>query len=144
MRSSRTAVLVLLIPGLSAACGPELTDPASSNISGSWVSADTALGVTDFRLELAQAADGEVTGSWSARGVLVNGVCPPTLGCTPNNTVSGSNTVFQVFLNLLGAGGFTGQVESDGRFRGDLDGDRITFSRAVTIAGAAQIPRGLP
>lgn len=127
----------------SLGCGPELNEPASSNVTGSWVSPDTARGATDFKLELTQTADGEITGFWSGHGIPVNGGCPPILGCEPNNTVVGSNTVIQVFLDLLGAGGFTGQVEPDGRLRGDLEGDRITFRRAPAST-AARLPRGSP
>ena len=112
-----------------AACGPELTNPASTNISGRWTSSDTAAGVTDFVLNLSQASDGVVTGSWSGRALPVNAACPAPLGCTPANTVAGSNTVFQVHIDLIGLGDFTGQTESDVRFRGHLAGADLAFTR---------------
>lgn len=126
-----TSILALLLFGLAAACGPELTEPSSTDISGTWLSADTAVLATNFRLQLAQGSDGEVSGTWSAKGVVANGACPPVLGCSPTNSIAGSNTVFQVFLDLVGLGLFTGQVESDGRLRGSLDGVRISFTRAI-------------
>lgn len=119
-----------------AACGPELTTPSSTNISGTWTSSDTAAGVTDFVLVLSQASDGALTGSWSGRALEVDGACPVHLGCAPANSIVGSNTVFQVHIDLLGAGAFTGQTESDVRFRGHLAGDDLAFNRAGEILGA--------
>ncbi len=118
------------------ACGPELTTPSSTNISGTWTSSDTAAGVTDFVLVLSQASDGALTGSWSGRALEVNGACPAELGCAPTNAIIGSNTVFQVFIDLIGLGKFTGQVESDAHFRGHLVGAALTFHSAATSQGA--------
>lgn len=143
-RAKKARALALLVFGVVAACGPELTDPASTNISGTWVSPDTAALATDFRLQITQAADGEVVGAWFAKGVAVNGACPPALGCSPTNSIAGSNTVFQVFLDLVGLGLFTGQVESNGLIRGSLDGKRISFTRVPAVAGASAGPRSSP
>lgn len=133
----------MLVLGLLVGCGPELTTPASSDISGSWFSSDVARGVTDFRLELSQASDGAITGSWSGRGVVVNGACPAEFGCAPANAVIGSNTVFQVHIDLLGAGAFSGQVEDANRFRGHLAGAGLTFQRVPVVQGA-RLSRDVP
>jgi hypothetical protein len=119
-----------------AACGPELTTPSSTNISGTWTSSDTAAGVTDFVLVLSQASDGALTGTWSGRGIGPNGSCHPELGCAPSNSIVGSNTVFQVHIDLVGLGAFTGQFESDMRFRGHLAGVALEFHRAAVVQGA--------
>lgn len=127
----------------ATACGPELTTPSDTNITGAWASSDTAVGVTDFLLELSQASDGAITGTWSGRGVVVNGACATDLGCSPSNGVKGSNTVFQVHVDLLGAGAFTGQIETDSRIRGHLAGSQLRFNRVGIIQGA-RLSRGSP
>lgn len=132
----RAWVLAALVLATSLACGPELTDPSPTDISGRWFSSDTARGVTDFELELSQAADGSLTGRWSGRGVEVDGKCSDELGCAPANDIVGSNTVFQVHIDLVGAGAFTGQVEGSSSFRGHLAGAALTFQRVVFIEGA--------
>src|SRR5687767_8074176 len=63
----RARTLAPLVAVILAACGPELTTPSSTNISGTWTSSDTAAGVTDFVLVLSQASDGVITGSWSGQ-----------------------------------------------------------------------------
>ncbi|MCR4332896.1 MAG: hypothetical protein NUV34_09390 [Sulfuricaulis sp.] len=118
------------------ACGPELTTPSSTNISGTWTSSDIAAGVTDFVLVLSQASDGALTGSWSGRALEVNGACPAELGCAPANNIVGSNTVLQVYVDLIGLGAFTGQTESDVHFRGHLAGAALAFNRVAEIQGA--------
>lgn len=102
------------------ACGPELTDPADSNVTGAWTSPDTVGGIYNIRLDLTQEASGGVSGSWSGLGVQVDGQCPADVGCTPANDVTGSNTVLQLHLEVLGAGTFTGQVIAADAFRGNL------------------------
>lgn len=138
LRWAATAAIVMA----ALACGPELTTPSSTNISGTWTSSDTAAGVTDFVVALSQASDGALTGSWSGRALEVNGACPAELGCAPNNAIIGSNTVFQVFIDLIGLGKFTGQVESDAHFRGHLAGAALAFNRVGIVQGA-RLSRGV-
>ncbi len=128
--------MTALLAAAGTACGPELTTPSSTNISGTWTSSDTASGVTDFVLVLSQASDGALTGSWSGRGIGPNGSCHPELGCAPANDIIGSNTVFQVYVDLRGLGAFTGQIESDAYFRGHLAGAALAFNRAAVVQGA--------
>lgn len=102
------------------ACGPELTDPADSNVTGAWTSPDTVGGIYNIRLNLTQDESGGISGSWTGLGVQVDGQCPADVGCTPANDVTGSNTVLQLHLEVLGAGTFTGQVIAVDAFRGNL------------------------
>ncbi len=128
--------MTALLAAAGAACGPELTTPSATDISGAWTSSDTAAGVTDFALVLSQAPDGALTGSWSGRGIETNGACPAELGCAPAGDIIGSNTVFQVHIDLRGLGAFTGQIESDAYFRGHLAGAALAFNRAAVVQGA--------
>lgn len=135
----RRTVFTALLLWLIAACGPELTEPASSNVSGTWFSADTVTELTDFRLELIQAADGSLSGSWAGREVPLNRACAEPL-CAVSNVVTGSHTVFQLHIDLLGIGTFTGQLQEPGRFRGHIATSSVTFLR-VPIIGNARSPR---
>lgn len=120
--AKRVARLVCGIACVSAAlaCGPELTDPADSNVTGAWTSPDTVGGIYNIRLDLVQDESGGVSGSWSGQADSVNGQCPADTGCAPTNDVTGSNTVLQLHLEILGAGSFTGQVIAADAFRGNL------------------------
>lgn len=113
----------------SASCGPELTTPGDTKVTGTWFTADTARGITDVRLDLQQEADGAISGSWSARGVETDGVCGTELGCAPTNSVTGSNTVFRIHIELKGVASFTGQLQDDGGIRGHLGEEPMTFRR---------------
>jgi hypothetical protein len=114
------------------ACGPELTDPADSNVTGVWTSADTVGGIYNVRLDLAQDESSGVTGRWSGQADSVNGQCPADTGCAPTNDVTGSNTVLQLHLEILGAGTFTGQVVTADAFRGNLARSGSNFSIRFT------------
>jgi hypothetical protein len=65
-------------------------------------------------------ASGAVSGSRSGLGIAVNGQCPSDVGCTPTGNVTGSHTVLQLHLEVLGAGTFTGQVIAADAFRGNF------------------------
>lgn len=135
-RASYSAiVLVSLQAGFMAACGPELTTPSAIDLSGTWTSSDTVGGVTGFTLVLSQASDGALTGAWSGRAVELNGACQGELGCAPANNIVGSNTAFQVHIDLLSLGAFTGQAEGDARFRGHLGLSALAFERTSGVRG---------
>lgn len=114
-------------------CGPPLTDPSSLDITGVWTSSNKIGPLSGIHLNVTQRADGTLLGQWS--GVLSppNAVCPPGLGANPVGQISGTNTVLQIQISLLGAGSFAGQ-ETDGQ---TLEGSvlscgqlyRITFLR---------------
>ena len=128
-------MLLALIAAVSAtvACGPELTEPAASSVTGKWASADTVSSVSLIALDLVQAADGKVTGTWKGRAAPGSNSCPAAgPACPVSNVVTGSHTVLELRLDILGAGKFTGQLVGSA-LKGDLlrdEGDfRIQFSR---------------
>jgi hypothetical protein len=116
----------LLVPA-AASCGPELTEPASTNITGRWTSADLIGPLSDISMELTQAPDGGVQGEWAGVGSPPDPVCPPQLGSAPRGRVAGSNTVLELRLSLIGAGEFSGQVRGD-EIKGSFASCNITYS----------------
>jgi hypothetical protein len=118
---SRAATLVTLTSLLGASfCGPELTTPGESDVSGTWFSAGPAAGMTDITMILQQTSDGHVTGTFSAMGTPDQQVCPTTGPCALSSTINGANTVLQVNLELKDAGTFTGQVVTPTALRGTM------------------------
>jgi hypothetical protein len=103
-----------------ASCGPPLTTPSSTDISGTWVSPGPAAGMTNMSITLTQAADGSLTGTYTAIGTPPLQFCPATPPCAITSTVSGINTVLQVFFYMKDAGTFTGQVTGPGIMKGAM------------------------
>jgi hypothetical protein len=123
-------LLLLAIGSLAiASCGPALTTPSSNDITGTWVSPGPAAGMTSMSLTLTQAADGSLTGTYSAIGTDPLQFCPATPPCAITSTVSGVNTVLQVFFYMKDAGTFTGQVTGPGTMKGAMA--RINTTEAV-------------
>jgi hypothetical protein len=114
-----------------ASCGPPLTTPSSTDISGTWVSPGPAAGMTNMSITLTQAADGSLTGTYTAIGTAPLQFCPATPPCAITSTVSGINTVLQVFFYMKDAGTFTGQVTGPGVMKGAMQ--RISATDAVTF-----------
>ncbi|HCG03049.1 MAG TPA: hypothetical protein DEV93_21230 [Chloroflexi bacterium] len=110
-------------------CGPSLTTPSSTDISGTWVSPGPAAGMTSITINLTQASDGSLTGTYTAIGTDPLQFCPATPPCAISSTVSGINTVLQVFFYMKDAGTFTGQVTGAGTMRGAMS--RISATDAV-------------
>ena len=122
--------LLLAIGSLAiASCGPALTTPSSTDISGTWVSPGPAAGMTNMSITLTQAADGSLTGTYTAIGTDPLQFCPATPPCAITGTVSGVNTVLQVFFYMKDAGTFTGQVTGPGTMKGAMA--RLTTTEAV-------------
>jgi hypothetical protein len=121
-------MLALGVIALSS-CGPALTTPSSTNISGTWVSAGPAAGMTNITVNLAQASDGSLTGTYTAIGTDPLQFCPATPPCAISDIITGTNTVLQVFFYMKDAGTFTGQILSDGTVKGAMT--RISASDAV-------------
>ena len=114
-------LLLLAIGSLAVSdCGPELTTPSSTDISGTWVSPGPAAGMTNMSITLTQAADGSLTGTYTAIGTDPYQFCPKTPPCAITSTVSGVNTVLQVFFYMTDAGTFTGQVIAPGTLKGAM------------------------
>jgi len=101
-------------------CGPSLTTPSSTDISGTWTSPGPAAGMTNMSITLTQAADGSLTGTYTAIGSPALQFCPATGPCTISSTVSGLNSVLQVFFYMKDAGTFTGQVTAPGTITGAM------------------------
>ena len=112
-----------------ASCGPALTTPSSNNISGTWVSPGPAAGMTNMSITLTQAADGSLTGTYTAIGTAPLQFCPATPPCNISGTVTGVNTVLQVFFYMTDAGTFTGQVIDPKTLKGAMQ--RISATDAV-------------
>ena len=130
----RKRLLLLATSALAiASCGPPLTTPSSNNISGTWVSPGPAAGMTNMSVTLTQAADGSLTGTYTATGTSPLQLCPATPPCTISSTVSGINTVLQVFFYMKDAGTFTGQVTAPGTMKGAMSRisavDPVQFTR---------------
>jgi hypothetical protein len=110
-------------------CGPSLTTPSSTDISGTWVSPGPAAGMTNMSITLSQGADGSLTGTYTAIGTDGLQFCPGSGPCAITSTVSGLNTVLQVTFYMLDAGTFTGQVIAPGTIKGAMS--RISANEAV-------------
>ena len=119
------AVLALSV----GSCGPSLTTPSSTDISGTWVSPGPAAGMTNMSITLTQGADGSLTGTYTAIGSPSLQSCPAPGPCTLSSTVSGLNSVLQVFFYMKDAGTFTGQVTAPGTISGAMS--RMSATEAV-------------
>ena len=140
-RKSRvfTAISALVLLALTGACGPELTEPASTDITGRWTSQNAVGPISEISMDLSQQSDGAVHGQWVGKSSVPNAVCPPDLGSNPTNVVTGSSTVLELHLSLLGAGDFDGQVTENiltGSFVSCEKVYPITFSRVQPAPGA--------
>ncbi len=111
-RALGIAAVVLAIATVS--CGPELNSPASTDVSGTWFAAGPSAGFTNITIKLTQNPDGTVSGTYTATSDPSLGLCGSTAvstaGCPLTGTLTGANTVFQVFFAINGVGQFTGQL----------------------------------
>ncbi len=128
----RFRFLFLVVIGLMG-CGPDLSTPSSKSVSGKWQSSDPVSFFFNIKLDLAQAQNGEVTGTWTSLYKGGNLSCPEGQICPASNDVAGRNTVVGVSIEVLGIGKFTGQLEGDSVLRGDIyryDGDfNVKFTK---------------
>lgn len=116
-----------------AACGPDLNSPSPTNVTGKWESPDNVSYFFNIKLDIVQAANGDITGGWVSDYRGGNLSCPFGSTCSTSNTVSGRNTVVGVSMEILGIGKFTGQLENGNVLKGDIarfDGDfRTQFTK---------------
>ena len=77
--------------------------------------------MTNMSVTLTQAADGSLTGTYTAIGTASLQSCPVNPPCAISGTVSGVNTVLQVFIIMKDAGTFTGQVIATGTMKGAME-----------------------
>jgi hypothetical protein len=127
------AIILALTTLLGVACGPELTNPADSNVSGTWHAAGPAAGLSNITMVLQQDAEGSITGTFTAIGTPSEQACPTTGVCSLASTVRGANTVLQVNLQLKGGGTFTGQLTTATRLHGtmtSLENALVDFDKA--------------
>lgn len=105
---------------LFSACGPELTEPADTDVTGTWFAAGPAAGLSNLTVRLIQAEAGAISGTYAGIGTEGPQFCPPTPPCVTEGPLIGSNTVFQVFFELEHAGQFTGQLVNGQTLRGAM------------------------
>jgi hypothetical protein len=117
-----------------ASCGPALTDAAATDVTGTWFASGPAAGMTNVTLHLQQSSDGTIAGTYSATGTDGLQFCPSAGPCAVTGTISGGNTVFQVFFELKDAGQFTGQLIDGNTLKGAMNRigatNPIQFSRS--------------
>ena len=135
--TSRSSTFTLLIAciGFFSGCGPELTTPGDTDVSGTWFSAGPAAGMTNITMVLNQTPDGHVTGTFTATGTSGQQVCPTTGPCALSSTIDGANTVLQVNLELKNAGTFTGQIITTARLRGTMTRSANSLVEFVRTSG---------
>jgi hypothetical protein len=120
----RYSVLAIAVGAASfsaGACGPPLTDPGPSDISGQWFATGPAAGLTNVTMVLKQETNGSLSGTYVATGRNGLQFCPSSGPCVIRGTITGSNTVFQIFFELSDAGQFTGQLVTDTELNGSMN-----------------------
>lgn len=137
MRRFVTALALTLV---ASGCGPEPTEPATTNLAGVWTANAHLYTLSNFRLEMIQEPQGIVSGMWFADGDGGGGGCKDGVPCKAFGNLIGRNTVSQVELELLGAGKFEGVLKQGTTMRGifavNLDYDTITFVRTSATVTA--------
>ena len=130
------AQLCILI-AIVQSCGPELSEPNHLSVSGHWTSTDAIGPVSDIALVITQNADGTVAGTWSAKFFPPTATCPPELNATPTGPVSGTNTVLDIHLVLLGVGDFRGQLIGGATLKGGINSCDIIYPATFSLVGPA-------
>lgn len=100
-----------------SACAAEPTDPAKTDLTGTWQSFDVDLYIRNIRMVLHQPSPGVIVGKWRADGRTDN-ACVPGVVCADSSIVTGRNEVSQVVLELLGAGVFVGELATADTLKG--------------------------
>jgi hypothetical protein len=120
-----------------ASCGPPLTQPSSQDLTGHWTSADHIGPVFNLELVISQNSDGTVAGTWSSDVSPASPLCPPELSDKAAGSVSGTNTVLEVRLSVLGVGDFQGQAINSGTLRGSFQSCGNAYLVTWSLAGPA-------
>ena len=132
MKSTHLRVYCLASALLLGACAAEPTDPAKSDLTGTWQSFDQDLFIRNIRMVLHQPAPGVIVGKWRADGRTDN-ACTPGVPCADSSIVSGRSEVAQVVLELLGAGTFVGELATADTLKGIMRSQgknfHVTFGR---------------
>lgn len=139
----KRAIAALALIVFASACGPEPTEPADTNLAGTWKANAHLYSLSNFRLEMIQEPQGIVSGMWYADGDGGGGGCLPEVPCKAFGHLIGRNTVSQIELELLGAGQFEGVLRSGNTMRGVFSVlsayDTITFVRTSTTVSANRV-----
>ena len=132
MKFKLQALVALTAVLLAAGCAAEPTDPSKSDLTGVWKSFDPDLYIRNIVLTLEQPSPGIVVGKWRADGRTDNG-CVPNVYCADSSIVTGRNEVAQVYLELLGAGSFVGELAKADTLKGIIRSGgknfHVTFGR---------------
>ena len=126
MKSAPLHVASLALAVLLGACAAEPTDPAKSDLTGTWQSFDPDLYIRNIRMVLHQPAPGIIVGKWRADGRTDNS-CTPGVPCADSSIVTGRNEIAQVVLELLGAGTFVGELATADTLKGIIRSQRKNF-----------------
>jgi hypothetical protein len=89
-------------------------------VSGAWTSPGPAAGLTDVSIQLNQSGDGTISGTYTATGRAPTQFCPPAQSCQISGTITGTNTVLEVYFELKDAGQFSGQLIDGLRLKGSM------------------------
>ena len=117
MKPTCRRISCLALAGLLGACAAEPTDPAKSDLTGTWQSFDQNLYIRNIRMVLHQPAPGVIVGKWRADGRTDN-TCTPGVPCADSSVITGRNEIAQVVLELLGAGTFIGELAEADTLKG--------------------------
>jgi hypothetical protein len=141
IQSRRHPALLFVVALLGASCGPELTTPAATDVSGAWTSPGPAAGLTDVSIQLDQSKDGSITGTYIATGRAPTQFCPAAQSCQISGAIAGTNTVLEVYFELKDAGQFSGQLIDGVRLRGSMARinsiGTLEFTRVINTTPAA-------
>ena len=129
---------------LAIGCAPEPTEPADTNLAGTWKANAHLFTMSNIRLEMIQEPQGIVSGMWYADGDGGLGGCFPGIPCKASGHLIGRNTVSQIELQLLGIGEFEGVLKAGNTMRGafavENSYDTITFNRTSTTISTSRVP----
>ena len=103
------------------ACGPELSDPGTSDLTGIWQGQQAIGVVDDIELELIHEEGGALRGAWSGTITRPPGACPPDLGTPLRSILYGTANVITVEFQMLGIGQYVGALVSPTKLTGRLD-----------------------
>jgi hypothetical protein len=138
-RSIASFALIILAIG----CAPEPSEPADTNLAGTWKANAHLFTMSNMRLEMIQEPKGIVSGMWYADGDGGLGGCMPATPCKASGHLIGRNTISQIELELLGIGTFEGVLRQGDTLRGAFTVsqayDTITFNRTSTTIGSNRL-----
>jgi hypothetical protein len=130
-RISRSIGITALAGALLALkCAPEVTEPANTDVTGTWFAPGPAAGLTNVTVKLTQRPDGVIVGTYTATGTRGLQFCPSRVPCPISGSIiNGSNTVLQVFFELTDAGQFSGQLFDGNLLKGAMS--RISTTQPI-------------